>query len=82
MTPEKFIEWASAEKALADQMRVTGQTVTQDTLTGCLMAAVQIARHLKLSEADSLKQLESSWQEHEQYVDAKKRIADKRRQAK
>lgn len=79
MTPEKFLELASAEKAMADQLKATGQTITAETLSGCLMAAVQIARHLKVGEEVLLKQVKEHCEQWEQYTATKRRIDQKRR---
>jgi len=78
MTPEKFVEYASVEKAMSDQLKATGQAVTPETLHGCVMAVVQIAQHLKVSEADVLKQVAAQFAEWTQYVETKKRIAANR----
>lgn len=78
MTPEQFVELAAAEKAMADQLKATGQTIEPSTLRGCLMAAVQLARHLKVNEQALLEQLQGHWQDWEQYAETKRRIAAKR----
>lgn len=82
MTPEQFIERASVEKALAEQAKSTGQQVTQETLQGCLMAAVQLAHLLKLPMEDFETLAAEEWSLMEQYHKARKALADKRKGVK
>lgn len=82
ITPEEFLERAAAEKALREQMKATGQEVTQDTLRGCAMALVQLAHALKLKREDVGGLVMQEWGTWEMYLAAKQRIADKRKGAK
>lgn len=82
MTPERFLERASAEKALSEQLKATGQEVTEDTLRGCVMAAVQLAHRMKLKEADLKGLFDVEWMMWTQYLTAKKALADKRKGSK
>lgn len=82
MTPERFLERAGAEKALIEQLKATGQEVTEDTLRGCVMAAVQLAHKLKLNDAQLHGLVAAEWELWEKYLTAKKAIAEKRRGAK
>lgn len=79
MTPERFIERASAEKALTEQLKATGQEVTEDTLRGCVMAAVQLAHRLKLKEEDLRGLFSVEWSMWEQYLKARKALANKKK---
>jgi hypothetical protein len=82
MTPERFLERASAEKALSEQLKATGQEVTEDTLRGCVMAAVQLAHRMKLKESDLKGLFDVEWMMWTQYLTAKKALADKRKGTK
>lgn len=82
MTPERFLERASAEKALSEQLKATGQEVTEDTLRGCVMAAVQLAHRMKLKESDLKGLFDVEWMMWTQYLTAKKALADKRKGSK
>jgi hypothetical protein len=79
MTPEQFMARASVERALAEQVKVTGQQVTQETLQGCLMAAVQMAHALKLPVEDFDTLTAEEWSLMEQYVKARKVLAEKKK---
>lgn len=80
LTAEDFVEMASAEKALKQQMKATGQTVEADTLKGCLLATVQLAQLLHLKEEDLLMLLKERWGLWEQYEATKLKIAAKRKE--
>lgn len=82
MTKEQFMARASVEKALAAQVKATGQVVTQETLQGCLMAAVQMAHALKLPMEDFDTLAAEEWSLMEQYHKARKALADKKKGAK
>ena len=82
MKPEEFLQRASAEKALSEQLKATGQEVTEDTLRGCVMAAVQLAHRMKLKESDLRGLFDGEWSMWEQYLNAKKLIAEKRKGTK
>lgn len=71
MTPDQFMQRAGVEKALNEQMKATGQVVTDDTLRGCLMAAVQMAHRLKLPQADFITLAQEEWGVLEHYLKAK-----------
>lgn len=82
LTAEDFVEMAGAEKALKQQMKATGQTVEAETLKGCMLATVQLAKLLHLKEEDLLMLLKERWALWGQYEVTKSKIAAKRKEQK
>lgn len=79
MTPDEFKTRAGAEAALHEQLTMNGQTVTEETLQGCLMAAVQLGRKLKLDDEGLAKRLDAEMRLWSEYLATKAEI---RRRAK
>lgn len=71
MTPDQFKTRAGAEAALHEQLTANKQTVNEETLQGCLMAAVQIGRKLKLDDLDIARRLDAEMKLWAEYLTVK-----------
>ena len=79
ITPEQFAQWAQVEKHLKEQEAATGTVVTEDTLRGCLMAAVSFAARLNLPQADFSVLAKETFESWNVYGEVKKRLVAKKK---
>lgn len=80
MTPNEFAKRQMVEKALNAQ--IAHSPVDKSALQGCVLMAVQMARRLKVTDAELAQLVATECTSYDTYIEVKRRLIEKKKAQK